>query len=87
MNVSILIGKLQVMKSYTQDEVSRRYLHDAVSILRYNQTSADAENNQEHIAEVTAALDMMSYKCCRREAEVLRDTVEYLESLDCEVQA
>lgn len=86
MKIGILIGKLQVMKSCAHDEVSRMYLHDAVNILRYNQTNADAENNQEHIVEVAAALDMMSYKSCRREAEVLRDTVEYLESLDCEVQ-
>lgn len=38
------------------------------------------------MAELAAALDMMSYKLCRKEAEVLRDTVEYLEELDCEVQ-
>ena len=39
------------------------------------------------LAELAAALDMMSYKLCRKEAEVLRDTVEFLEGLDCEVQA
>ena len=82
-NKSVLIGRLKIMRDFSQTERQRMYLGDVILILESDRTM---KQNPEFMKELTAALDMLSYKLCRREAEVLRDTVEYLESLDCEVQ-
>lgn len=78
----VLIGRLRIMKAFGQNETQRNYLNDAISVL---ESGTVTKHNPEFIAELAAALEMLSYKLCRRDAEVLRDTVEYLESLDCEV--
>ena len=83
-NKNALIGRLKIMKAYAQNEMQRIYLEDAISYLKCD---TNEMQNQNHLQELAAALDMMSYKLCRKEAEVLRDTVEFLEGLDCEVQA
>lgn len=77
-NKNALIGRLKIMKAYAQNETQRICLEDAISYLKCD---ANEKQNQNHLQELTAALDMLSYKLCRREAEVLRDTVEYLETM------
>lgn len=80
-NKFVLIGQLKIMKEFSQNDVQKSYLRSAIVTLE-DQTP----KNDDITLELAAALEMLSYKLCRREAEVLRDTVEYLESLDCEVQ-
>lgn len=82
-NKYALIGQLKIMKAFSQNETQRNCLNDAISVLK---SGTATKHNPEFIAELAAALEMLSYKLCRKDAEVLRDTVEYLESLDCEVQ-
>lgn len=79
-----LIGQLKIMKAFSQNEMQRSYLNDAIlALIRWPET---VKQCPERTKEITGALDMLSYKSRRREAEALRDTVEYLESLDCEVE-
>ena len=75
-NTNGLVGQLRVMAAREQNEILREYLQQAVEAL-------DSERGAElvNLDELAAALDMMSYKLCRKEAEVLRDVVEYLEEL------
>jgi len=77
-NKNALIGRLKIMKAFAQNETQRICLGSAISIL---QSDSDVIQNQNLLQELIAALDMLSYKLCRREAEVLRDTVEYLEGM------
>lgn len=79
-NKFVLIGQLKIMKEFSQNDVQRSYLRSAIVTLE-----GETPKNDDIILELAAALEMLSYKLCRRDAEVLRDTVEYLESLDCEV--
>lgn len=79
-NKFVLIGQLKIMKEFSQNDVQRSYLRSAIATLK-----GETPKNDDIILELAAALEMLSYKLCRRDAEVLRDTVEYLESLDCEV--
>lgn len=69
---SEIIGQLRVLRSDTNNEIYEEYIADAIELILSN------ENNADMLAETIAALDMMSYKYSRREAEALRDTVEYL---------
>lgn len=79
-NANVLVGQLRVMAAREQNEILREYLQQAVAALNSERGAELAD-----LAELAAALDMMSYKLCRKEAEVLRDTVEYLEGLEEEV--
>ena len=79
-NANVLVGQLRVMAAREQNEILREYLQQAVEALNSERGAELAD-----LAELAAALDMMSYKLCRKEAEVLRDTVEYLEGLEEEV--
>ena len=79
-NANVLVGQLRVMAAREQNEILRVYLQQAVAALN-SERGAELTD----LAELAAALDMMSYKLCRKEAEVLRDTVEYLEGLEEEV--
>ena len=79
-NANVLVGQLRVMAAREQNEILREYLPQAVAALN-SERGAELTD----LAELAAALDMMSYKLCRKEAEVLRDTVEYLEGLEEEV--
>lgn len=76
-NANVLVGQLRVMAAREQNEILREYLQQAVAALNSERGVELAD-----LAELAAALDMMSYKLCRKEAEVLRDTVEYLEGLE-----
>lgn len=82
LNKNALIGQLRVMAATEQNEILRDYLQQALDALNSKRGAEMAD-----LAELTAALDMMSYKLRRREAEVLRWAVEYLKYPDCEVLA
>ena len=77
-----LIGQLRVMAATEQNEILRDYLQQAVAAL-------DSKRGTElaNLAELAAALDMMSDKAWRKEAEVLRSAVEYLEELNRVMQS
>lgn len=77
-----LIGQLRVMAATEQNEILRDYLQQAVAAL-------DSKRGAElaNLAELAAALDMMSDKTWRKEAEVLRSAVEYLEELNRVMQS
>ena len=79
-NANVLVGQLRVMAAREQNEILRENLQQAVAALNSERGAELAD-----LAELAAALDMMSYKLCRKEAEVLRDAVEYLEELEEEV--
>lgn len=75
-NRNALIGQLSIMRAYELSEIVRGYLDDAIDLLK-----GSSDYSPEEVVETAAALKMMSYRCRRNEAEVLRDTAEYLETL------
>jgi len=75
-NKNALIGRLKIMRAYDQSGIVREYLDDTIDLLK-----GSSDYSPEEVVETAAALDELSYKVCRREAEALRDTVEYLEGM------
>lgn len=71
-----LIGKLRIMASDATNAVYRQYITRAVDFIE-----SDESGNRDMLAEVIAALEMMSYQYNRREAEALRDAAAYLNAL------
>jgi len=75
-NKNALIGRLKIMKTCEPRSIIKEYLDDAIDLLK-----GSSDYSPEEVVEMAAALDELSYKVCIREAEVLQDTVEYLETL------
>jgi len=74
-NKDALIDRLSILGACSQSEITRGFLSDIIDLLKGN-----VDYTTEELEGTTAALEMMSNQC-RHEEKVLRDTVEYLETL------